>query len=408
MDLERLHHETFLYVIVRNIIGFIFFILLQYSVSLYGQNNDIIVGREIIVQSKILNQNRGIMIYPPASYSKEKKYPVIYLLDGKQHTIFTGSLIERLAAAAVIPEMIVVGIPNWDRTKDLTPTHTMKDEKGRESASQKTSGGGNNFVEFIEKELFKVIDSAYSTMNYRIFVGHSYGGLLVTHTLFSDKNLFNSYISIDPSLYWDNYYLIKRIKDNQYTFNNNILYTSSIIDYKNPNDSTNNGVGIAALEKLMESKSFKGLDFSFENFENDNHGSVPPISIIKGLRYVFRDYYLADAFSDSIATNPKKIKDHYSRYSKISGTEFLPSESMINNIGYYLLNELNNSDKAIEVFNINTTNYPKSSNAFDSLGSAYLRKGDNVNALKYYQISVDLNPNNKDAIEIVKKLKKRI
>ncbi|MFN7603148.1 MAG: alpha/beta hydrolase-fold protein [Bacteroidota bacterium] len=392
---------------MRSIKYYSILVLLQCSFQLFGQNKDIIVGRQVTVRSKILNQDRQILIYLPASYDKAKKYPVIYLLDGKQHTVFTGSAVGRLADAGVIPEMIVVGIPNWDRTKDLTPTHTTKDEKGRESDSQKTSGGGNNFVDFIEKELFKYVDSAYSTMNYRIFVGHSYAGLLVTNTLFSDRNLFNSYISIDPSLYWDNYYLVRKINDNsKFNFNKNILYTSSIIDYKNPNDSSNNGVGIGVLEKLMQTRSLKGLDYVFENFTDNNHGSVPPISIIKGLRYIFRDYYFPNILSDSIATNPAKIYDHFAAFSIKTGINFLPSENTINNLGYYVLEELKNIDKAIEIFKVNTTNYPKSSNAFDSLASAYLTKGDNANAIKYYQISVDLNPDNKDAVDIIKRLKK--
>ena len=383
------------------------FILIQYSIQLHGQSKDLIVGRQITVNSKILDQNRSVMIYLPSTYNKEKLYPVIYLLDGKQHTVFTGSTMERLSEAGVIPEMIIVGIPNWDRTRDLTPTHTTRDEKGRESDSQKTSGGGNNFVDFIEKELFEYIDSAYSTMPYRIFVGHSYGGLLVTHTLFSERNLFNSYISIDPSLYWDNYYLVNRVKSNTQTnFNKNVLYTASTINPKNPNDSSNNGVGIRSLENILKNKLLKGLDYKFENFEDDNHGSVPPIGIIKGLRYVFRDYYFPNIFSDSIATNPIRIKDHYQSFSVMTGVNFLPSENMVNNLGYYVLRELRNHNQAIEIFKMNTIYYPKSSNAFDSLGSAYLDKGDNANAIKYYQISVDLNPANKDATDIIKKLKK--
>lgn len=380
---------------------------IQCSIELHGQNRDLVAGQETNIYSKILNQSRSLMIYLPTAYDKEKKYPVIYLLDGKQHTVFTGSAMERLAEAGVIPEMIVVGIPNWDRTRDLTPTHTTKDEKGRESDSQKTSGGGNNFVDFIEKELFKYIDSVYSTMPYRIFIGHSYGGLLVTHTLFSERNQFNSYISIDPSLYWDNYYLVKKV--NSYTrtsFSNNVLYTASTINPKFPNDSTNNGVGIMSLENILKNRSLKGLDCKFENFEDDNHGSIPPIAIIKGLRYVFRRYNFPNIFSDSIATNPNKIAYHYLQFSVMTGVKFLPSESMINNLGYYVLRESRNYDHAIEIFKMNTTNYPKSSNAFNSLGSAYLDMEDYANAIKYYQISVDLNPTNKDAVEIINKLNK--
>jgi predicted alpha/beta superfamily hydrolase len=352
-----------------------------YSLRLFAQDKNITVGRIITVHSKILNQDRLIMMYLPPSYDKAKKYPVIYLLDGKQHTVFTGALVDRLAEAGVVPEMIVVGIPNIDRTKDLTPTHTLTDEKGGTTESQNTSGGGNNFVDFIEKELFTYIESHYSTMPYRIFIGHSYGGLLVTHTLFSERNLFNAYISIDPSLFWDNYYLINKVKNGDtFHFNNNILYTASIIDHKNPDDPMNNGVGISKLAAVLKEKPVTGLDYTFENFENDNHGSVPPISINKGIRYIFRDYYLPGMYVDSIARNSQKIMDHFKAFSDKVGIKFLPPEALIDNLGYYVLEELHDVDKAIEIFKLNTTNYPESSKALDSLAWAYLKKGDVMSA----------------------------
>ena len=101
------------------------------------------------------------------------------------------------------PEMIVVGITNTNRDKDLKPTITNLD-----GVVDLNSGGGGNFMNFIENELIPHIDSIYPTAPYRIFSGHSLGGLTVINTLLNNTQLFNAYIAIDPSLWWNNQTLL--------------------------------------------------------------------------------------------------------------------------------------------------------------------------------------------------------
>lgn len=62
---------------------------------------------------------------------------------------------------------------------------------------------------FIEKELIPYIDASYHTQPYRMLIGHSFGGLTVINTLIHHKDIFNSYISIDPSMWWDHERLLK-------------------------------------------------------------------------------------------------------------------------------------------------------------------------------------------------------
>ena len=69
----------------------------------------------------------------------------------------------------------------------------------------------------------------------------------------------------------------------------------------------------------------------------------------------------------------------------------LGNENDINNYGYVLLQQ-GQSDKAIEVFVLNTTKFPNSPNAFDSLGEAYVAKGDNKNAIKSFKKALTMNP----------------
>lgn len=76
----------------------------------------------------------------------------------------------------------------------------------------------------------------------------------------------------------------------------------------------------------------------------------------------------------------------------------------INGIGYVLL-RMKKIDDAIEVFKLNTIDFPDSANFWDSLAEGYMTKGDKESAIKFYEKSLQLNPNNTNAVEQLKKLK---
>src|SRR3712207_3662198 len=111
-----------------------------------------------------------------------------------------------------MPEMIVVGISNTDRTRDLTPTRVAR-LPDNPNAGFPTSGGADKFLKFIETELIPMVESKYRTQPYRALAGHSLGGLFAVHTLVTKPELFNSYIAVSPSLQWDNYEEIDRVKE---------------------------------------------------------------------------------------------------------------------------------------------------------------------------------------------------
>lgn len=109
------------------------------------------IGRKEAVDSKILNQVRPYWVYvPPAASQPGIKLPVVYLLDGDAHFHSVSGLIQIMGTGIngthVVPDMIVVAIPNIDRTKDLTPSHATQGDYGDFT----TSGGGNDFLKFIK------------------------------------------------------------------------------------------------------------------------------------------------------------------------------------------------------------------------------------------------------------------
>src|SRR5260221_7846789 len=116
------------------------------------RDNRVVIGTVDSIYSKLLKENRKIWIHLPKSYAsnfKFQKYPVIYLLDGDTNFHSVTGLIPQLSVetgSPLWPEMIVVGIPNTNRTRDLTPTHTLKGLDGKEQASLSVTGGGENFT----------------------------------------------------------------------------------------------------------------------------------------------------------------------------------------------------------------------------------------------------------------------
>ncbi|HEX3386461.1 MAG TPA: alpha/beta hydrolase-fold protein, partial [Mucilaginibacter sp.] len=91
--------------------------------------------------------------------------------------------------------------PNTNRMRDLTPTNVPPD---------KSSGGGEKFTDFIKTELMPHIDSIYPTASYKMLIGHSLGGLMAINTLINHPEMFNAYVAIDPSMWWDDRKLLNR------------------------------------------------------------------------------------------------------------------------------------------------------------------------------------------------------
>src|SRR5260370_353157 len=155
------------------------------------------------IHSKVLKEDRVIWVRTPPGYQQSKDvYPVVYQTDAPGHVNEIGGTIDFLVNNNRMPPLIVVGIANTDRTRDLTPTHAdMKNPDGTVTAFP-TSGGADRFLDFIQTELIPEIEKRYRTAPYRIFAGHSFGGLFAIHALITRPDLFNAYIAVSPSLQW--------------------------------------------------------------------------------------------------------------------------------------------------------------------------------------------------------------
>ena len=384
------------------------------------KDDRVTIGKRASIYSKILDENRDYEIYLPPSYSisnKNVKFPVMYLLDGDGHFHSVSGLVQQLAGGVngntLFPEMIIIAINNTDRTRDLTPVHDAIGPDGREVPFLKTSGGGENFVKFLEMELIPQIESKYNTAPYRLLVGHSFGGLTAINILLNHTELFNAYIAIDPSMWWAKRALIKQaetILPNK-SFKGRSLYLAiaNTMPYKMSfenvdRDSSGTTEHIRAIKNfvsLAEKNKNNGLRFSWQYFNDDDHGSVPLIAEYYGLRFLFDNYRMNEA---KATAGIDSLVMHYKMVSDMMGYTILPPENLVNQIGYLYL-QAGETDKAIAHFALNIKNYPNSSNVYDSMGDAYLAKGEKAKAREEFLQALKIDPMNAGSKEKLEKLK---
>jgi uncharacterized protein len=409
--------------IILLIIVIAFSIACQQKENKNPQSNKINIGEIDSLFSTVLNEQRKIWVYVPGNrgpaVSSKTKYPVLYLLDGDGHFSSVVGMVQHFGNS-ICPEMIIVGIPNTDRTRDLTPTFVR--EVFGDTTFSKTSGGAENFTKFIETELIPYIDKNFPTTSYRTLIGHSLGGLYAINTLINHTDLFANYLAIDPSLWWDGQKLSTQAATalEEKKFENKSLFLAVANTMKEgmqlsdlPTDTTESTEHIRSILKFNEStktKTNSGLRFESKYYSDDDHGSVPLIAEYDALRFMFSWYRLKgiDEYFDSkskvtIEEIMSHINNHYKNVSLHFGYDVLPPESFINSLGYgFLQNGL--KEKAYAFFNMNIKNYPESSNVFDSMGDYYVAQKDTLHAIENFSKALTLadSPYTKEKLKKMK------
>ncbi len=381
-------------------------------------DNKILIGTIDSIHSKILNEKRKVWIHIPIDITDSlflpKRYPVVYLLDGNAHFSSIVGMLQQQSASSTFPEMIVVGIPNTNRTRDLTPTRNPSD------TSKTSSGGGEQFMSFIEKELIPYIDSTYPTQPYKMLIGHSFGGLTVINALLNHTELFNSYISIDPSMWWDKQNLLMASK--QALLQNNFAGKKLFVGIANTmekgmnvndviNDTSSGTIHIRSIlemDKYIKSQNPKGLSYSSKYYEDDSHGSVPLITEYDGLRFIFKQYRLSLAFSqkeynDSTFDIASAVDLHFKKVSEELGYKIFLPEKQLNAEAYRLL-RLKQFKKAEGCFKLYIDSYPESFNAYNAYGDYFVAIGDKPKSIENFRKALTIKENS----ETRKKLNKLI
>ncbi|SMF66169.1 alpha/beta hydrolase [Allosphingosinicella indica] len=163
----------------------------------------IVIGEAYALASKALGGERTVNVWTPPSYAKgEQRYPVLYLIDGGMAQDFhhISGLAQLGAISWLTQEFIVVGVETVDRRRELA-FPVERDAKLR--AEYPTAGSSDLFRRYLIDEVKPMVEARYRTSGEDVLIGESLAGLFIVETLLKTPDAFDTYIAMDPSLWWD-------------------------------------------------------------------------------------------------------------------------------------------------------------------------------------------------------------
>lgn len=356
------------------------------------------IGRTATMRSAVLDEERTFHVFLPPSYgwAKDRRYPVLYLLDGQTHARHAAASVDFLGTHGEIPEMIVVAIDSTVRIRDFTPTDWPEMWVG--------GGGAANFKRFLATELIPRIEAEHRTDGFRAVAGHSASGQFALYVLAEDPALFNAYIAISPSLDWDGE-LPRRALEASFATREEL---PKFLYFARSDDA---GEALAQDERLVETlrtNGPRGFRWHAAAFPEETHMSVALLAQIDALRRLYDGYRL---HPDQAGRGIAFADQHYAAVSQRVGWPLPVPETVINDLGYAALQEGRTSD-AIALFERNVAENPSSPNAHDSLAEGYAAAGEWAQAAAAEDRAVALarehgNPNLSYFLEQSRKLHER-
>lgn len=333
-----------IHVLMNGLIRSLILILSLTSLSLASEAEPTIepinIGEMRTLYSNKLQEERQIQIALPASYNEydAQTYPVLYLLDGESNFQYLSGLMSRLTRAPYpsMPEMIIVGIINTDRTRDLTPSVVTTDSVQVEMQSRvgEKNGGNPAFFVFLEDELMPMIEKNFRTNDFKMMIGHSFGGITALNHLINGSKKMNAYIVHDPSIWWDSGEMLKRYEAlNNSELQRTRLFLTQAGSGAATSDKQDHYGNISHFSQYLSGNPITGLDTTFMAYPEEDHGSVVLVGNIDGLRTIFADIRIN---IKSLPENPYLIQEQYQHLSEQFGLKMVPSEPYLVAVMSYL------------------------------------------------------------------------
>jgi hypothetical protein len=155
------------------------------------------------LQSAVLGEARRINVYTPPGYGARGagRFAVLYMPDGGMEEDFphVAVAVDSAIRSGEMRPVLVVGIENTQRRRDMTGPTTV----ARDSTIAPRVGGSAAFRRFIADELMPEVRRRYRVSDERAIIGESLAGLFIVETFFLQPELFDTYIALSPSVWWN-------------------------------------------------------------------------------------------------------------------------------------------------------------------------------------------------------------
>jgi predicted alpha/beta superfamily hydrolase len=248
-------------------------------VTLEVYSLDPVISDRFKLHSETLSEDREVYVYLPPDYKNSGMiYPVIYLLDGHSLHNVCASFVQHYSNRDRIPPAIVVGIASTERLRDFSSI------KRRTMGGEMGGGGANKFITFLSDELFPVIEEKYPTRDYRVLIGHSYGGLFVTYAIAAKPELFRAYLACSPWFGEVDEQVITEIEKHlqEGPPKRKLLYVAH-----EPITSPGIENRIIKLKNVLEANASKDFEWEYKRYVDADHSNLPLKAIPDALDFFF-------------------------------------------------------------------------------------------------------------------------
>ncbi len=241
------------------------------------------IGSQYTIRSEILGADRNITAYLPASYdASEKKYPVLYLVDGgvaQDYHPITG-LASLAGLTGMMREFIVVGVETVNRRYELTSPSS----RARDLEVADPNGGSADFRRFMLEEVRPAVNTAFRTTGETAIIGESVAGVFIAETFLTAPESFDHYISVSLSMWWDDMGLAKSapelLEGHDYAGAKSFYLTVA-------DEGGEHREGVDKLVAALEATTPEGLTWWYEPMEGEHHHTIYNPASLKALRLIF-------------------------------------------------------------------------------------------------------------------------
>ncbi len=333
----------------------------------------IVAGETVRIPSKILGEERTLFVATPDGYARgAEKYPVLFLTDAETQFEETRATADVLRRNGFMPAVLVVGVASTDRVRDLTPTRSgWKDASGGVRPLP-TRGGADRFLDFFEKELVPWVEANYRTVPFRIFCGHSLGGLFGIHALLTRPDLFQAVVALSPALAWDGGLEIRRaasVLAATKALKRTLFVTTGA-------EGPSSRADLDALVKVVGKSRPEGFRFGSADFPEEDHFSAAFPGRYAGLRMIFEGWHIPrkDGIGDLQPGSLADLKARFAAVSEKTGFSFQPPEALLRLLARQAQGR-GEPERALELLRYDVEIHPDSPEAREALAAALEKAG---------------------------------
>jgi predicted alpha/beta superfamily hydrolase len=353
---------------------------LCHSAQPADNSHPIVIGERFQIQSQATGETRSYFVHRPEDYDlSNARYPLLVVLDGGgdfQHASTTADL---LADAGRIPAMLVVGVPNTVRNRDLIPFAA--------------GSGSENFLKFITTELIPKLDHDFRTLPHRVIVGHSFGGLFALYSLIKAPGVFKGYIVASPTLERENRALARTVG----SFLEEHKDVTASVYLTTANETGEFLSGNWELSAYLQSRAASDprWTFAFRRYPEETHGTIALRSVYDGLEFLFEGWPVPNSAPDSFALfehgGLAAIDKYYADLSLRLGFPVAVPEGVLLAPAFQLYRQKRIAE-AEQVILRTLELHPNYVSALLTAGRLYFDKGDKAKATQYLTKALLLAP----------------